>query len=351
MSSEYNYYIIVFEGDIMKKIKIAQIGTSDNSHGNEIFKSLKRNSDLFEVVGYCLPENEREKFPERMADFEGSEEMTLDEILNNPEIEAVTVETEELYLTKYAQLAADNCKHIHMEKPGGTNLASFETLIETVKKNETVFHTGYMYRYNPYIMELKEQIERGELGDIISVEAQMNCIHPEKVRSWLGNFPGGMTFFLGCHLIDIIYSFQGKPKRIIPLNKCSGIDGVTAEDFGMVVFEYENGISFAKASSVEIGGFERRQIVVAGTKKTVELKPLEYYVEKDMLVTGKYVREDENWNSYTPKVECEPVNRYDNMMRGFATFVRGERKNPWSYAYERELYKIIQESCGGSRNV
>ena len=87
----------------MKKIKIAQIGTSTNSHGNDIFNNLKRNSDLFEIVGYTLPENEREKFPERMADFEGYREMTVDEILKDPEIEAVTVETEEIYTTKYGK--------------------------------------------------------------------------------------------------------------------------------------------------------------------------------------------------------------------------------------------------------
>ena len=44
----------------MKKIKIAQIGTSDNSHGNNIWLSLVKQSDLFEIVGYALPENERE---------------------------------------------------------------------------------------------------------------------------------------------------------------------------------------------------------------------------------------------------------------------------------------------------
>ena len=97
----------------MRKVKIAQIGTSQNSHGNDIFNCLKRNSDVFEIVGYALPENEREKFPERMAAFEGYREMTVEEILNDPEIEAVTVETEEIYLTKYAALVATCKKHLH----------------------------------------------------------------------------------------------------------------------------------------------------------------------------------------------------------------------------------------------
>lgn len=335
----------------MSKIKIAQIGTSKNSHGNFIWNSIKKQSDIFEICGYAMPENEKEKFPEHFKAFEGYSELTVDEIMSNPEIEAVIIETEEIYLTKYAQMAADNKKHIHMEKPGGTNLADFEKLIETVKKNKTVFHTGYMYRYNPYVVELIEKIKNGELGDIISVEAQMNCIHPKETRQWLQSFPGGMMFFLGCHLIDLICLIQGAPKRIISLNKCSNVDGVTAEDFGMAVFEYENGISFAKTSAVEIGGFERRQLVVSGTKKTVELKPLEWNVGEGNLVTERFVRDSRDWSCFTEKETSGAFDRYDAMMRSFAEIVSGKKENPYSYDYELELYKTILKSCGGQENV
>ena len=99
----------------MKKIKIAQIGTSYNSHGNNIWLSLLKQSDIFEVVGYAFPENEREKFPERAKAFDGYREMTVEEILNDPEIEAVAVETEEIYLTRYALMVAKAGKHLHME--------------------------------------------------------------------------------------------------------------------------------------------------------------------------------------------------------------------------------------------
>ena len=79
----------------MRKVKIAQIGTSTYSHGNMVFGSLKKQSDIFEIAGYAFPENERVKYPERMADFEGYPELTVEQILRDPTIEAVTVETEE----------------------------------------------------------------------------------------------------------------------------------------------------------------------------------------------------------------------------------------------------------------
>ena len=123
----------------MRKIKIAQIGTNTNSHGNDIWKNLKRQDDIFDIVGFALPESEREKFPERMKSFEGYREFTAEEILNNPEIEAVTIETEEIYLTKYALMAARAGKHIHMEKPGGIMLKDFEELISIMKTKGKVF--------------------------------------------------------------------------------------------------------------------------------------------------------------------------------------------------------------------
>ena len=329
----------------MRKVKIAQIGTSTNSHGNDIFNTLKRNSDVFEIVGYALPENEREKFPERMAAFEGYREMTVEEILNDPEIEAVTVETEEIYLAKYASLAAAHKKHIHMEKPGGVEPAAFEKLIEIVKNSGIVFHTGSMYRYNPYIMDLKEQIKRGELGEIISVEAQMNCVHPPKVRQWLENFPGGIMFFLGCHLVDLILQIQGKPENIIPLSRSTGHMDVTGDDFGMAVFEYQNGVSFAKVNATEIGGFARRQLVVTGTKKTVELKPLERY-ETGGMFTGKVEYTSDNWNDNGNEERCAAFDRYDKMMNTFASMVRGEIENPYTYDFELELYKTVLKACG-----
>ena len=330
----------------MKKIKIAQIGTSKNSHGSEIFKTLTTLSDVFEVCGYAMPENEKEKFPERMNVFCGYPELTVEEILTNPEIEAVAIETEEIYLTKYAKMAAEHKKHIHMEKPGGIELSDFEELIEIVKRNQTVFQIGYMYRFNPCIIKLKEQIKNGELGEIISVEAQMNCIHPKNVRDWLGNFPGGMMFFLGCHLVDLILSIQGEPEKIIPFNKCSGFGDVTAKDFGMAVFEYKNGVSFAKTSAVEVGGFERRQIVVSGTKKTVELKPLEWNNDSEDNITTTSVYDSENWHILSSKQQSPSFKRYDSMMKNLGAMIRGEKENQWDYDYELKLYKTILKACG-----
>ena len=330
----------------MRKIRIAQIGTSQYSHGGSIIKSLKKQSDLFEVVGYALPENEREKFSQRMKDFDGLREMTVEEILSDPTIEAVTVETEEIYLTKYAQMVASAGKHMHMEKPGGQDPEAFEKMIETVRSMGTVFHTGYMYRYNPFVQELLAQIDRGELGEIVSVEAQMNCYHPAFIRQWLENFKGGMMFFLGCHLIDLIFRIQGQPEKVHPMNRCSGLDGVTAEDQGMAVLEYKNGISFAVTNANQFGGFARRELVVTGSEKTVSLCPLEMFHEDGGQFTTWTEYSDLSWADQGTSRDCPPHDRYDAMMASFAAMVRDEKENPYTLDYELALYKLVLECCG-----
>ena len=113
----------------------------------------------------------------------------------------------------------------------------------------------------------------------------------------------------------------------------------------MTLFEYENGFSFAKSSAVEIGGFERRQIVVSGTKKTVELKPLEWNNDSEDNITTKSVYECENWHIASSKQQSHSFKRYDSMMKSFGEMVRGEQTNPWDYEYELELYKTVLKAC------
>lgn len=335
----------------MKPVRIAQIGVNDNSHGTAIYQTIKELPEIFELVGIAFPENEKELIPDKVNKLGEYKELTLDEILSDPSIEAVAVETDEIYLTKYAQLAADAGKHIHMEKPGGLDLAAFTHLVDTVKGKNLIFSVGYMYRFNVYIMELMRRIEAGELGEIVSIEAQMSCWHPEKKRHWLNIFPGGMMFFLGCHLTDLVYRILGEPERIIPLNKSTGMDGVTADDFGMAVLEYKNGVSFVKATDIERGGYMRRQFVVIGTKGTVELRPFEVDTGGPDRLTGKREVFDTAWSADAEFTYSEPIGRYDRMMISFADCVRGNKENPYTPDYELGLYKTILKTCGVNENV
>lgn len=331
----------------MKKMRIAQVGFGEHTHAPQIFGSLLKQKDIFEVVGYVLPEGEGERFRENEEKYTDLPRLTLEQVLEDPTIEAVTVETDEIHLTKYATMALKAGKHVHMEKPGGIDPEAFEKLIALAKESDKTLHFGYMYRYNPYVIDLLERADRGEFGKIISVEAHMSCWHRPALRQWLEAFPGGMMFYLGCHLVDLIYRLQGQPKKVLPFNTCSGLDGVTAQDCALALFEYENAYSIAKTYAVEKGGFSRRQLVVTGEKMTVELNPLEWYVPGTQdLQTTRVISTESKWTLPREEEKCEPLDRYDGMLQGFVQIARGERENPYTLDYELELYKLLQQACG-----
>lgn len=325
----------------MNKIKTVFIGSNYYSHSKQVYASVLKQSDLFEVAGVVLPENEREKYSDRVSRLDGIKELTLEQALNDSIIEAAIIETDEIHLTKYALMFAKAGKHIHMEKPGGIDPLLFEELIDTVKQSKKTFHIGYMYRYNKIISDILQKAKNGQYGQILSVEAQMNCIHKPDVRDWLKTLPGGMMFYLGCHLIDLILQLQGAPDRVIPFNKSTGLEDIHSDDLCLAVFEYKNGLSFAKTADIEYGGFARRQLVITGSKATVEINPLEVLTETEEIFTEWTQRQSAKWHDRGQKHISDRFDRYDSMMEGFAKIVRGEKENPFTPDYELLLYKTL----------
>lgn len=332
----------------MRKIRVAQIGINQYSHAAQIFKTLTMHKDVFDIVGYALVEDEREVCAGKLGVFEGYKELLLEEILADKTIEAVIVETDEIHLNKYAIMALRAGKHVHMEKPGSQSLSSFNELISEAKSSDKVFHIGYMYRYNPIVLELENRIKSGEFGKIHAIEAQMNCNQTTEARQWLSTFKGGMMFYLGCHLVDLILRILGEPERIISMNKSTGAAGISSEDFGMALLEYEDGVSFVKCDGCEVGGYMRRQLVVVGSEGTVEIKPFEIMDDPKKLtvLTKGVVYKDKSWFDEGASISTEAFNRYGDMMLAFAAMVRGERENPNTPDYEAMLFKTVMKCCG-----
>ena len=78
----------------------------------------------------------------------------------------------------------------------------------------------------------------------------------------------------------------------------------------------------------------------------MELKPLEMYVPEGGHYTEKTEYTGIPWDDMGVHTQTPIFDRYDGMMAGFAAYVRGERENPYTLAYELELYQTILRSCG-----
>ena len=337
-------------GKRMKKLKVVQIGIG-HDHGTSGFNSILRLDDIYDVLGFAVPDCEVEKFADRIKEYRDDRKIpyySIEEALNLPGVEGAIIETEDINLTKYATLAAEKGLHVYMDKPGSGGYSDFKLLVNTLKEKNLAFAVGYMYRYNPKFKEALQKIANGDLGEVYCVEAHMDCEYGPYKRNWLAQFPGGMLCYLGCHLIDLIYKIQGEPLEVIPLSCCSKFSDVIGEDYGMVAFKYPHGVSFAKSCAYECGGFMRRQLVICGTKGSIEIKPFEILTdERDMLYTKmRETYENEGWDSPGKETNSEYFNRFDNMMRDFAEIALGMKESDYGHDYELGMYKLLLRSCG-----
>ena len=152
----------------------------------------------------------------------------------------------------------------------------------------------------------------------------------------------------------MVMLFMGEPKEIIPLNGSTGTPGSDgALDYGYAVMKYDTGVSFIKTSGSEINGFSRRQIVISGTKGTVEIKPTEIFAFENSYTTAyneTFMENVENhWRNCSNKYETEPFDRYSAMMEDFALIASRQKVNPYTYDYEMKVFENVMKCCGADK--
>ncbi len=240
--------------------------------------------------------------------------------------------------------------HVHMDKPGGEDYAVFRELVEAQRMGGKAFQMAYMYRYNPAIRHCLDLARNGGLGDIFEVDCQMSTSHSDDYRRWLGSFQAGDMYIFGSHLIDLIVYMLGEPEAVVPHNLNSFPEVAPCIDNGLAVLRYPRATCTVRTTSMEANGYHRRQLVVCGTKGTVEIKPLENPTKMSIAwstpvapgLEGQAGAPDtREW----PGIRVEG-GRYDAQLIDFARIVRGEIENPFDYDHELAVERTLLRACG-----
>lgn len=327
----------------MKTIRVAHLGAA-HDHSAVTLSTVRKYPDVFTVVSLTERDPDVRARAQNQAAYQGLPWITEEELFARDDIDAVLCEGDELLALDDAYRCIQKGWHVHMDKPAGTDIKQLEEVLALAQSKQLIFQTGYMYRYNPAMKYVLERVRSGKLGEILSIEASMSVCHTHEKRAWLNRFQGGMMFFLGCHLIDMVYSLWGTPKRILSLNQ-QAEHRIPAQDNCLAVFEYEHGTAQIRANAAEVNGYNRRHLVVCGTEGTLEIRPLEcpthVYETLACDAEGKMWRDakHEVFPGYLP-------GRYDEMMLEFAQCIRGEKENPYSYAYEAQLQRLVLAASG-----
>lgn len=324
----------------MKKIKIGQIGTG---HGHAAGKlEVYRKSDEFEVVGIAEPDDRLRQIAQSLPAFRDVNWLTVEQLLNMTDLQAVAIETEPRHLLEYAQQCVSAGKHIHLDKPAGESLTQFREILDAAAMRHLCVQMGYMYRYNPAVVLMRDLVKNGFLGEPFEVHCVMSKQLDPAARRKHAEYAGGMMFELGCHLIDIVVSLLGAPEAISSYSQHASAQPDPLLDNMLAVLKYPRAIATVKSSGLEVEGFSRRHFVLCGTEGTIHIEPL----DTPKMVRLALAKERGKYRKGYQDISVEPYQRYVADAADFAKIIRCEKMSDWSVMHDLTVQEAVLKAAG-----
>jgi predicted dehydrogenase len=124
------------------------------------------------------------------------------------DVDAVIIVTPVRTHYNLAREALLHGKHVLVEKPLTANVEEAEELVALAREQERVLMVGHTFQYNPAVNELRNLIQRGELGKIFSIET-------ERLNLGLFRQDINVIWDLAPHDISILlYLLDKKPGKV-----------------------------------------------------------------------------------------------------------------------------------------
>jgi predicted dehydrogenase len=134
---------------------------------------------------------------------------TLEDALENVDFDAVVITTPTPTHMPLAVLAAENSKHIFLEKPMALTLEECDTINTVVKKNSVLLQLGFMRRFDPEFEAALQRIEAGEIGRPMMIKT--NTHGPGLPPAWARDLrtSNGMLAEVNSHDWDTLRWYMG----------------------------------------------------------------------------------------------------------------------------------------------
>jgi predicted dehydrogenase len=144
---------------------------------------------------------------------------TYDEILRDPDIDAVIIATPHSQHQRQALAAIAARKHVFVEKPLTLDLASACAVADAAEKAGLILAVGFTRRFHPSIGALRTRLADGRLGAIVAMVAQHTTstaqfIAPDNWRAAAEEAPAGAFTAVGMHALDHMIEFAGRARNV-----------------------------------------------------------------------------------------------------------------------------------------
>lgn len=163
---------------------------------------------------------------ERCGDFQ--------EVLKKKDVDAVVICTPTATHAEIALAAAEAGKHVFVEKPMTMSSSEDGLIMKAAKKNGRKLMVGYQMRFLPNHQKAKEIMKRGEIGNVIYVEAHSETliIKPSE----------GILIDYCTHFIDLLqwYFDSTRIESVAALLHSSG--SYKTETEATLILKFANGV-------------------------------------------------------------------------------------------------------------
>ncbi len=232
----------------MEPLRVASVGLG---RWGEMLAGKAAGAGMEIVGSFARTAETREAFARNYGGWPAG---SLDELLSDPEVEAVLLATpHSTHADLVAEVAAAG-KHVFVDKPFTLTVADGKRAIKAAEFMGVVLQVGHNRRRQPANRRLKEMVESGELGMAHYAEANLSYPKGLNPRSGWRADPaespaGGMTG-LGVHMADNLNYLLGRPARVAAFSR-QNIGVSKLDDATTATLEFESGcLAFLGTSMV-----------------------------------------------------------------------------------------------------
>ena len=218
--------------------------------------------------------------------YGGTAYATVEELLANPEIDAVSVCAANFAHAELTIAALNAGKHVLCEKPMAITLAECEAMVEAAKANGKYLMIGHNQRLAKAHAVARKLIVDGLIGDIVtfrttfghggpetwSVDPGLNTWFFDKTRAAMGAMAD-----LGIHKTDLIQFLTGQQvirttARVTTLDKKDASGNlISVDDNAICIYEMSGGAFGTMTASWTYYGAEDNSTVLYGTKGVMRI--------------------------------------------------------------------------------
>jgi UDP-N-acetyl-2-amino-2-deoxyglucuronate dehydrogenase len=223
------------------------------------------------------------------------------EVLQDESVDVVHILTPHYLHVPMAIQAIQARKHVVLEKPVGIGFDELKQLKEKAERSSQTIGVTLQNRFNPTTIKMKEIIEEGKLGNLISAKAVLTWCRKEDYYSksdWRGKLKkegGGLLINQAIHTLDLLEYIGGPIKHLDAYIKNFTHPEIEVEDTAMIALNYESGAtgsfygtnSYGENSDVELGFvYEKGELVLKEQHAYLKVDGKSTLLAHDLVVQG-----------------------------------------------------------------